>query len=922
MPTKDEVLQQAACLNIAKRYQQVVNLLTGKLLQQYNCANLYAERAMAWYFLHELDSVLEDCNTALAIDNSCYKAYNYAGNYWLAKYNNNEAAACYNKAIALSPSYAEAYNNRGVLYCRQLHYTNAVEDYATAVRLNPVYAAAYNNMGCALCYTGEYDKAIEYFGKAIAIDDSDPIYYNNRALALDGKKQYVPAADNFTTAIQLSPLSSMLHYRRAITWRNMQEDEKALQDFTRVIELDASFEYGWAYFKLGEIYQAKKNYTHAIANYDKAVEVNPCFTDALNNRGITRHALKEYKKAVSDFTSALSLDTNNITALYNRGLSMFELGEYRIAFTNFNRVVELNINSADAYNARGLAWYNIKQPDKAADDFTSSINIDPTFADAYKNRALALYAMKEEARALDDFSMALNLNPGFAEAYYTRGIIYAARKEYNTAIADFSMAIQLNTNYVLAYNNRGLLYYITNDYTRAIEDFTKQILLDVKNAQAYDNAGLVWYCKKNYERAIEYHSRAITLDANRANAYYNRANALYAAKQYEDAIKDYNTAITLNRNFNFAGYNISMAKAKTGVPVNIDSLDNSTLLYFIEKQLQSVDAANKNAIRQVAFDILDAADGIKEYAEGNTNHLETVAYQTCLVAADVIAMDKNATLQYFNADMLALKDDDFLPALFVTQGHESVYNAYNAGRYYQENSTYIGSFFSAAAPPVKALHKNNQLKATANGSAKSSNNGGDCTLVIQSNFFAGGHNEVSINDTPLSLQNSVTNRALKTQQLHKVLYYHAATGNITGDTNNEVKNHLQKFKHGLSTLVMLGGSNKKTGAAINSLVYRFINEIKYFFKPAEHAAENELRVIEYVAPGDERIQMEKTGSLPRRLYIESSNKIQPFIDAIIPGKNVPDPRQWLYLEIQMRKNGNKQCRLKLPSVTRQKESVE
>ena len=66
----------------------------------------------------------------------------------------------------------------------------------------------------------------------------------------------------------------------------------------------------------------------AIADYDKALGIDPYFAPAYNGRGLAKRPLGRYEEAIADYTHALGIDPNYARAYCNRGYAKDELGQY------------------------------------------------------------------------------------------------------------------------------------------------------------------------------------------------------------------------------------------------------------------------------------------------------------------------------------------------------------------------------------------------------------------------------------------------------------------------------------------------------------------------------------------------------------------------------------------------------------------
>ena len=79
----------------------------------------------------------------------------------------------------------------------------------------------------------------------------------------------------------------------------------AIEDCSKAIELNP--ENAIAYYNRGGAKLRQENYRGAIEDYSKVIELNPEFVIAYYNRGNARYALEDYRGAIGDYTKALVL---------------------------------------------------------------------------------------------------------------------------------------------------------------------------------------------------------------------------------------------------------------------------------------------------------------------------------------------------------------------------------------------------------------------------------------------------------------------------------------------------------------------------------------------------------------------------------------------------------------------------------------
>lgn len=164
-----------------------------------------------------------------------------------------------------------------------------------------------------------------------------------------------------------------------------QDFPEQFQDNTRLINRLAS-----PYYNRGEDHKGREKFDDALADYTKAVELNPDYVNAYVSRGVTNSEMGEYDSAFANFDKAIEMEPDNAEAYYNRGITYGRKGEYDNAFVNFNRAIELNSVHEEAYNARGNVYAEKGQYDRAIADYDKAIKLTPDNVDFHHNRALAI----------------------------------------------------------------------------------------------------------------------------------------------------------------------------------------------------------------------------------------------------------------------------------------------------------------------------------------------------------------------------------------------------------------------------------------------------------------------------------------------------------------------------------------------------
>mgnify|MGYP003182226505 FL=1 len=147
---------------------------------------------------------------------------------------------------------------------------------------------------------------------------------------------------------------------------NLKVENKRLKDQFHVQRKNLE-KYAREYYLMGNecIIQAHDSRA-AIANYDKAIELNPSYTDAWVRKGITLHNDKEYYEAEVCLNEAVRLSPALFKAIYNRGKNRLALDNIEGALGDFDRAVSLKPEHPKAHEYFGDVLMKVGKEEEAA----------------------------------------------------------------------------------------------------------------------------------------------------------------------------------------------------------------------------------------------------------------------------------------------------------------------------------------------------------------------------------------------------------------------------------------------------------------------------------------------------------------------------------------------------------------------------
>ncbi len=210
------------------------------------------------------------------------------------------------------------------------------------------------------------------------------------------------------------------------------------------------------FYKLQDLaweFAVKGRYDAAIAEWEKALEIDPKDAKVHINLGALLAKTGKFTEAIVHFEKALEINPGYTEAHGNLGVALAQTGRLDEAIPHFQKFLEANPDSAEAHNNLGRALAEKGRLSEAITHFRKAIQIKPDYLEVHLSLGVVLAWQEKPDEALAHFAKVLEINPNIAEAHYYLGdALYHSRGKAAEALAHWRQAIRIEPNHVPALN--------------------------------------------------------------------------------------------------------------------------------------------------------------------------------------------------------------------------------------------------------------------------------------------------------------------------------------------------------------------------------------------------------------------------------------------------------------------------------------
>lgn len=115
----------------------------------------------------------------------------------------------------------------------------------------------------------------------------------------------------------------------------------------------------------------------ALAEFDRALTLDPYNVPALYGRGLLYQADKRHEQAIADFSAANGLTPQRVEPLLARATSYLAIDKVKEAASDVDEAVQADPNSAQAWTVRGTAYERLGDKAKAFASYSRALALRP-----------------------------------------------------------------------------------------------------------------------------------------------------------------------------------------------------------------------------------------------------------------------------------------------------------------------------------------------------------------------------------------------------------------------------------------------------------------------------------------------------------------------------------------------------------------
>jgi tetratricopeptide (TPR) repeat protein len=253
--------------------------------------------------------------------------------------------------------------------------------------------------------------------------------------------------------------------------------------------------------KIGMGYLDNQKYHKAIHFLSQAIDLCNDDAESYDSRSIAFYNLLQMENAIADLNKAIEIDPEYFIAHGHLGEIAYKKQEWEQVILHYSNALAHNSSSITYLSYVALANFNLKKYEEAKMFCESVLKLVPEQEWAMSLMSNIFIDCKMYDDALKWTLRLVELYPDTPRFYLNLGYIYLEMGELKLARRNFEFAIHDSPEYSYSYNNLGYIYFKEKNYTEALRLVNHSLSMDASNPFAYRNRALIRMANRENELA-------------------------------------------------------------------------------------------------------------------------------------------------------------------------------------------------------------------------------------------------------------------------------------------------------------------------------------------------------------------------------------------------------------------------------------
>jgi tetratricopeptide (TPR) repeat protein len=263
---------------------------------------------------------------------------------------------------------------RGRLRMNEGDDEGAASDLNRALDLDPASANAHYQRFQLYEKQQRHEEALLEIDKVLALLPDDPVAMAARASTLFRLNRFQDSIRMLDQLLAKAP-SAVTYKDRSANWYRMGDLPHALADLERAVELDPGNPQYLQY--RGGIHHELHHLTEAQADYEKVLARIPAHADTLGRITAIRDERKDFDGIIADATRAIDADSGQAQFYHYRGYGRYQKGEFALATADYEKAVSLAPTETSYLGMLGQSAHALGEFEKARNTYTRLLKLDP-----------------------------------------------------------------------------------------------------------------------------------------------------------------------------------------------------------------------------------------------------------------------------------------------------------------------------------------------------------------------------------------------------------------------------------------------------------------------------------------------------------------------------------------------------------------